>query len=1135
ADGLAQQLRAGFETVLPLAARHLAAAPAAPLRVLVAHHADPATGRARPAYTALTALLRTLVLEHSGFSGLTVHLDADPADGARLLVDELLGADEGEVRLTGGRRETLEYEEYAPEPAGPPAPTGRARTYLITGGAGRIGATVARHLAVTHRADIVLCGRRPADAAVADLLRELTATGVEAMYHPADVGDRDQVRELVTAVRQRFGALHGVVHAAGVTRDALAVRKTPDDAAAVLAPKVWGAVHLDEATRDEPLDFLALFSSVAASTGNLGQADYTFANAFLDAFAEERTALHTAGLRPGRTVSMAWPLWADSGLAVPEASRTLMAQHSGMVPLPAADALRAFDTFLAGAEPRPGVVAYHPGLRRTSEARKAGETEAAAGGVPTAARSATGAPAGASAASAGSVEQELRSLAAGFLMVPDDDVDLSTNLMELGFDSISLTELITRVNARYGLDLLPTVLFEAPTLEALADRLVRDHPDIGRTPDAPDAPDAPGAPVVPAASVAPTPAADGDPGHVPVRAQQPSPPAPEPAPAGKPPVATGATGTPIAVIGMAGRFPGADDLAALWAVVAAGEDRIGPVPADRPDLLADPRMKDVRAGFLDRVAEFDATAFGISPREAGFMDPQQRHFLEVTWEALQDAGRRPGELAGTATGVFVGVATGDYNELMASRSGASEAHMATGVAHAVLANRVSHLLDLRGPSEALDTACSSSLVAVHHAVRALRDGDCDLAVAGGVNLTLSPALYDTFTRAGMLSAQGRCASFDDSADGYVRGEGVGAVVLKPLHRALEDGDPVRAVILGSAVNHGGRSPSLTAPNPQSQAQVVVDAVRAAGVDPRTIGYVQAHGTGTALGDPVEIEGLKQAYARLYEERNLPAPAAPHLAVGSVKTNIGHLEAAAGIAGLLTTVLAMDYGLVPPNPHLRRPNRHLRLDGTPLALADGTARPWAPVPDESGRPVRRAGVSSFGFGGSNAHVVLQTGGLPRGGTAPVTADGPFVVPLSARDEQTLADYRSRLADALDRDPDLRLDQVAHTLQAGREELPHRLAVVVSDRAGLIAALRDTGSTTVYRGVVTGRAADGPTGAGPADLAAAWCTGHAVDWDAFWPVPPGRVSLPVPGFTRTAHWFPRAADDAPAGTASGSVTA
>ncbi|GAA3118111.1 hypothetical protein GCM10020254_76330 [Streptomyces goshikiensis] len=352
----------------------------------------------------------------------------------------------------------------------------------------------------------------------------------------------------------------------------------------------------------------------------------------------------------------------------------------------------------------------------------------------------------------------------------------------------------------------------------------------------------------------------------------------------------------------------------------------------------------------------------------------------MTWQALYDAGRRPGELAGSATGVFVGVATGDYNELMAAHGGAPEAHMATGVAHAVLANRVSHLLDLRGPSEAIDTACSSSLVAVHHAVRALQHGDCELAVAGGVNLTLSPALYTTFDRAGMLSARGRCAAFDDSADGYVRGEGVGAVVLKPLDRALADGDPVQAVILGTAVNHTGRTPSLTAPNPHSQAEVIVEAVRAAGIDPRTIGFVQAHGTGTPLGDPVEIEGLKQAFARLYEDHDLPAPAEPHLAVGTVKANIGHLEAAAGIAGLLTTVLAMRHGLIPPHPHLSEANRYLRLDGTPLTLAH-QARAWEPTADESGRPVRRAGVSSFGFGGSNAHVVLQTGERPRPGGPP----------------------------------------------------------------------------------------------------------------------------------------------------------
>ncbi|MFE3599909.1 SDR family NAD(P)-dependent oxidoreductase [Streptomyces sp. NPDC059142] len=1096
APDLTTQLREGFDTTLRLATSHLGAARSrTPLRMLVAHHIDERTGQARPAYAALGALLRTISLEHTDFSGVQAQVEGAPAELARLLVEELLGAGEGDVRHTATQRYVREFEDYEPpsaaQAADPALFTGPARTYLITGGAGRIGTTLARHLAVRGGpVNLVLCGRRAADAAVTAALRDLSATGAEVIYHQADVSDRRQVDALVATVRQRFGALHGVVHAAGVTRDSLAVRKTPQEVAEVLAPKVWGVVHLDAATRDEPLEFLALFSSVAATTGNLGQADYAFANAFLDAFADERAARHRAGRRPGRTVSIGWPLWSDSGMLVDEASRTLMAQHTGMVPLPGADALRSYDAFLAGDETCPGVVSYAEGLRPRSTRHHTLVPDVAgtAEEEPTAERT-------------GSVERELRSVAAGFLMVPDDDVDTGTDLMELGFDSISLTELITKVNARYGLDLLPTVLFEAPTLEALAERLVREHLTVGRVEDVPERA------LSEASAASSAPAVSDVPGESSV----------SPVPAGR---VSGRAGSamPVAIVGMAGRFPGSDDLAALWRTVSAGRDQVGPVPADRAELLADPRMAGVRAGFLERVAEFDAAAFGISPREAGYMDPQQRHFLEVTWQALYDAGRRPGELAGSATGVFVGVATGDYNELMTAYGGAPEAHMATGVAHAVLANRVSHLLDLHGPSEALDTACSSSLVAVHHAVRALQNGDCDLAIAGGVNLTLSPALFATFTRAGMLSPRGRCASFDDSADGYVRGEGVGAVVLKPLDRARADGDHVHAVILGSAVNHCGRTPSLTAPNPTSQADVVVDAVRAAGVDPRTIGFVQAHGTGTPLGDPIEIEGLKQAYARLYEDWNLPAPAEPHVAVGSVKANIGHLEAAAGIVGLLTTVLAMRGGLVPPQPHLREPNHYLRLGGTPLTLADG-ARRWDPVTDESGQPVRRAGVSSFGFGGSNAHVVLQVEGAAE--TRPPSTGGPWVVPVSARDAQALADYRARLADFLDRTPAARLDQVAYTLQVGREELPHRLAVVVRDRAQLVAALRGTSPDGVHLGVATARPDGARAHVTPEELAAAWCDGHAVDWAGRWPAVPGRTPLPGPGFSRVRHWFPRPA--------------
>ncbi|MFD4150515.1 SDR family oxidoreductase [Streptomyces goshikiensis] len=319
---LAAQLHDGFDSALRLATRHLGEGRDA-LRMLVVHRSDALTGQARPAYAATGALLRTLALEHSGFSGANVRVDGSPAGLARLLVDELLGGEGGDVRLTAEGRRVRTYEEYEPAPAAAaPAPAGDSpRTYLITGGAGRIGTTIAAHLAGRGHANLVLCGRRAADDTVEEALRELSATGAQVTYRQCDVSDRRQVDALVAEIRERFGALHGIVHAAGVTRDSRAVRKTRSEIAEVLAPKVWGAVHLDAATRHEPLEFLALFSSVAATTGNLGQADYAFANAFLDAFAEERAALHTAGRRPGRTVSIGWPLWANGGMPVHEASR----------------------------------------------------------------------------------------------------------------------------------------------------------------------------------------------------------------------------------------------------------------------------------------------------------------------------------------------------------------------------------------------------------------------------------------------------------------------------------------------------------------------------------------------------------------------------------------------------------------------------------------------------------------------------------------------------------------------------------------------------------------------------------------------------------------------------------------------
>ncbi|MFC9292067.1 type I polyketide synthase, partial [Streptomyces sp. NPDC057052] len=551
---------------------------------------------------------------------------------------------------------------------------------------------------------------------------------------------------------------------------------------------------------------------------------------------------------------------------------------------------------------------------------------------------------------------------------------------------------------------------------------------------------------------------------------------------------------PIAVVGIAGRLPGSADLDEFWRHLAAGDHLVGPVPADRTDLRQDPETRELRGGFLENIADFDAAFFGISATEAGLMDPQQRLFLEVVWRAVENAGYPPSELAGSATGLFAGVSTTDYDDLMRTNGVAVQAHTATGLSHAVLANRISRLLDLRGPSEAVDTACSSALVAIHRAVRAILDGDCDLAIAGGVNATLSPGLFTAFTKSGMLSPDGRCKTFDAAADGYVRGEGAGAVVLKRLDRAQADGDHIHGVIRATAVNHGGRSTSLTAPNPEAQAQVLVLAYRRAALSPDTVSHIEAHGTGTSLGDPVETEGLKRAFAQLSAEAGLPPARRPHIALGAVKTNIGHLEAASGIAGVLKTLLSLKHRQLPATLHLTELNPYLRLDGTPFYVNDRTA-PWDGVDDGTGRTVRRAGVSSFGFGGSNAHVVLEE---YRDETPTPTELPPAATlfPLSAPTAAALRDYAATLARHLEANPDAEPARVAWTLQTGRDAHAERVVLAAADRDRLLARLG---------AVARGDLIDCP----PDPAAREWLDTGRTAWASHWPATRPR-RLPLPGF-------------------------
>ena len=491
----------------------------------------------------------------------------------------------------------------------------------------------------------------------------------------------------------------------------------------------------------------------------------------------------------------------------------------------------------------------------------------------------------------------------------------------------------------------------------------------------------------------------------------------------------------IAIIGMSCRFPGSPDAVSFWENLEANKDLITEIPRERWDwkkyygdsLEEQGKTKSKWGGFIEDIAAFDPLFFGISPREAELMDPQQRITLEGVWHALEDAGVAPKKIRGSDTGIFIGVSTSDYSLLLNKYTDQySQAQYSTGSLHSVLTNRISYLLDLHGPSEPVDTACSSSLIAIHRAVKNLRSGDCQMAIAGGVNALLSPELTLSFSQAGMLSKDGRCKTFDQSANGYVRGEGVGIVILKPLSRAEADGDRIYGVIRSTSENHGGKANTLTSPNPNAQKELLLKAYRQAKIDPRDVSYIEAHGTGTSLGDPIETEGLKLAFEQLYRDHDLEKPKKPHIALGSVKTNVGHLESAAGIAGMIKVILGLKHKTIPGNPHLKQPNQYLKLKGTPFRLQKKTTQ-WKTAEDKP----RIAGVSSFGFGGANAHVVIEEySDKFRVKSEEFRAYGPAIVVLSAKNEKRLQEYTANLKTYLEANEKVNLYDIAYTLQVGQ---------------------------------------------------------------------------------------------------------
>ncbi|MFB4312438.1 type I polyketide synthase, partial [Actinomadura sp. GTD37] len=962
-------------------------------------------------------LVRTAQTEHP--DRITLLHIGQPEEPTEEHIRTALATGEPELRLRDGRLTAPRVARSAAQPE-QARPFDLDATVLITGGTGTLGALVARHLVTEHGVrHLLLTSRQGPDAPGATELRtELTELGAEVVIAACDAADRKALTELLADV-----SLTAVVHAAGVLDDTVLDSLTPERLHTVLRPKVDAAWNLHELTHDHDLTAFVLFSSLAGTLGSPGQANYAAANTFLDALAHHRQA---SGLP---ATSLAWGLWADTSTMTGTLTTTDQARmtRTGLTPMPADQALALFDAALASPEAMSVTAVLDRAVLRERAAAGmlqhvlrglVGRTERRTVGDDDASwtRRITGLPEPEQRQSVLDLVRD--SIAAVLAHDSTDAIASDRSFKELGFDSLTAVELRNRLGTATGLRLPATLIFDHPTPEALAEH-IRDLV-LGSRSDV---------------------------------------------------VVTSATAQdePIAVIGMGCRFPGGvrtpED---LWTLLDNGTDAITDFPTNRgwdTEKLYNPDPDNhgttyVRhGGFLHDADHFDPAFFGMSPREALATDPQQRLLLETAWETIERAGIDPTTLHGTQTGVFTGVMYNDYGGSRATDPPEGfEGYLVSGSAGSVASGRVAFSFGFEGPAVTVDTACSSSLVAMHLAAQALRNGECTLALAGGVTVMATPQVFIEFSRQRGLAPDGHCKPFAATANGATWSEGAGLLMLEKLSDAERNGHPVLAVIRGSAINQDGASNGLTAPNGPSQQKVIRQALANARLAPADVDAVEAHGTGTTLGDPIEAQALLATYG---QDRETP------LWLGSIKSNIGHTQAAAGAAGIIKMILAMRHGQLPKTLHVDEPTPHVDWASGAVSLL-ARAEPW---PDAD-RP-RRAAVSSFGISGTNAHVIIEQPPQTDSQPAPEPQRGPYVWPLSAKTPAAVQQQARRLLTHIDRHPDLHPSDIAFSLATSRTSFEHRAVVLAEDKNDAREALGALATGASHPSLIQGKATPGAT--------------------------------------------------------------
>lgn len=916
---------------------------------------------------ALEGLFKTIELEQPELACKVVITDGTVSLSEILAKEFAVAFDAEMVRYQEGKRCVSSFKEATIEPDKEVFVWKEEGVYVLTGGAGGIGLHVAQYLMKQHKIHLALLGRREPSMELKQKLAELNEMNGSVEYVQCDVSNRRAVFQCIGQLRAKYMGVNGVIHSAGVLNDAFVLKKSKEQIERTFAPKIYGLKNLDEATEYDDLDFFVAFSSIGAITGNVGQCDYTYANSYMDNYIMERAKKEKNGLRSGKSLTFNWPLWKNGGMNVDQNTLHVLHEKLGIVPMKTEDGLQVFEYGLNHSSKQ--IIAI-PGEKAMILKHLQTQTRAKSEGINqelTVSDSVL----------FEKTQEFLRQILADVIKIEPEKLYPKRAFEYYGIESIMIVSLNEELEKYFG-ELSKTLFFEYQNLNSLTEYFVNNQREK----------------LVELLHLK----------EVTLAKETQSLKQPESATC-----ETTKKDQEIAIIGINGKYPMAENLDVFWKNLEEGKDCIEEIPKSRwnyqngydPDSSKKGTYNSKWGGFLSGVDQFDPIFFQISPREAEMIDPQERLYLESAWGTFQEAGYSMKALENYKVGVFAGAMYAHY-QLFGVEETMKGNPMGLNSSLSSIANRVSYFFNLHGPSITIDTMCSSSLTAIHLACQSIRMGECDMAIAGGVNLSLHENKYILLGQGNFLASNGRCRSFGAGGDGYVPGEGVGTVLLKSLDQAIKDGDHIYGVIKATAVNHGGKTNGYTVPNLVEQANMEQEVVQMAGIDVNQIGYIETHGTGTSLGDPIEINGLTKAIGnQLSSGTNLP--------IGSVKSNIGHLEAASGIAAITKVIYMMKHKKLVPSLHSKTLNPNINFNHVPFHVQQEVEEWKKPVLDGVEKP-RLALISSFGAGGANASVVLQEYESAQTDVSKVAEEDQLLV-LSAKRETSLKEYAKRICEYL----------------------------------------------------------------------------------------------------------------------------